>query len=504
MSFSLLLERLQQSDFYPHPVASPIQVIQTHISVVFLTGDYAYKLKKSVDFGFLDFSTREKRQFCLEEELRLNQPIAPDIYLEVLPIVEKNNDLFLNQEGEVVEYVLKMNQFPQDSLLINLFNENLLTPEHLEELGRTVANFHQNCLANAYINSFGRSEKIKEAIEDNYLRTQKYIDIIQSHQQYAATKAFTDKFFIEKEEAFKQRQAQDKIRECHGDLHLKNICFWRNKMQLFDRIEFNEPFRFVDTMCDVAFVVMDLEARERKDLSNIFLNNYLEKTGDWLGLEVLPLYLNRQAYVRAKVNSFLLDDPHISTSEKAQAKSEAINYYHLAWEYTQPRQGKLFITSGISGSGKTTVAKKIAQENNGIYIRSDAVRKHLAGLDIETKGTAEIYTDSMNEKTYNKLLELAEILIVQGYTVILDAKFDQKSNREKALSLAQTYQVPFQIIYCQAPLGVLQERLAQRLGDISDATPDLLRQQEANFEPFSEIEKPYLYFEVNKSIDSDS
>jgi predicted kinase len=201
--------------------------------------------------------------------------------------------------------------------------------------------------------------------------------------------------------------------------------------------------------------------------------------------------------VRAKVNSFLLDDPHVSASEKAQAKSEAINYYHLAWEYTQPRQGKLFITSGISGSGKTTVAKKIAQENNGIYIRSDAVRKHLAGLDIETKGTAEIYTDSMNEKTYNKLIELAKILIAQGYTVILDAKFDKKSNREKALILAQTYQVPFRIIYCQAPLGVLQERLAQRQRrhDISDATPDLLLQQEANFEPFSEEEKPYLYFE---------
>jgi aminoglycoside phosphotransferase family enzyme/predicted kinase len=492
VSFSRLWEYLQREGFYPHPVTIPIQVIQTHISVIFLTGNYAYKLKKAVNFGFLDFSSLEKRKYFLEQEFRLNQPIAPDIYLQVLPLCQEGEDFYWGSHGEVVEYILKMNQFPQECLLTNLLAQGMLTPSHLTKLGQGVAKFHQHCSKSDYITNFGTVTQIREAIEDNYQRTQKYLGKAQTPEQYKNTKEFTDKFLQTRVNLFEQRQARGKIRECHGDLHLGNICYWRDKMQLFDRIEFNEPFRFVDTMCDVAFVVMDLDYQERRDLSNIFLNTYLETTGDWEGLQVLPLYLTRQAYVRAKVNSFLLDDAAIRDKEKIRALLSAQKYYHLAYQYTQPRQAQLYITSGISGSGKTTAAKKIAAETEGIYIRSDAVRKHLAGIPLDTPGSPEIYTSQMSQQTYTRLFQLGELLLQEGYTVILDAKFDQRQQRAQALDLARLYQVPYQIVYCSAPVDILELRLRQRHDDISDATVDLLEQQRASFEDFSEEEKSYL------------
>lgn len=490
--FYALLEQMQQPEFYPHPVQEPIAVIQTHASAVFLTGDYAYKLKKPVDFGFLDYSTLNKRHYFLEQELQLNQPVAPDIYLEVLPIIQAGSRLLLDGNGEPIEYVLKMAQFPQENLFINMFEAGKLTAYHLAELGKVVAKFHDAAATNEYITSFGEVEKIKESIDENYELTSKYIGLAQTRKQYDETKKFTDDFLQENRALFKDRQELGKIKKCHGDLHLKNICWWHNKIQLFDRIEFNKSFQFVDVIYDVAFTVMDLEARKRRDFSNLFLNTYFEQTGDWEGLQVLPLYLSRQAYVRAKVNSMLLDDTAISAQQKQEAIATAANYYRLAWEYTQKKIGKLLIMSGLSGAGKTTVARELAHQIGGIHLRSDAVRKHLAGLPLDCRGGSDLYSPKMTEKTYNRLLELGKLLIGQGYNVILDAKFDKRNWRKKAISIAQSCQVPLRIIHCTAPLKVLGDRLKNRTGDISDATPSLLAQQQETAEPFTEEEETYL------------
>ncbi len=487
-----LLEAMQQSGFYPHPVQQPIELIQTHVSNVFLTGEYAYKLKKSVNFGFLDFSTLAKRQHFLEEEIRLNQPLAESIYLEVVPITQEDDRLVLGGTGEVVEYALKMRQFPQEDLLSELFESGNLQESDLEELGVIVAQFHAQTVTNDYIKSFGEIDRIRQAINENYQQTSKYIGIAQTQAQYEATQHFTDNFFVSREALFQQRRDENKIRECHGDLHLRNICKWQGKIQLFDRIEFNEPFRFVDVMYDVAFAVMDLEARGRKDLGNAFLNTYVEQTGDWEGLQVLPLYLSRQAYVRAKVTSFLLDDAAIPTGEKETAQKIAADYYKLAWAYTQPQQGKLMVMSGLSGSGKSTVAKKLARKYNAVQIRSDAVRKHLAGIPLEQKGSQEIYTAAMSQKTYARMLELAKLLLQQGFSVILDARYDLVSSRAEAINLAQSLDVPIEIIHCTAPIEVIQSRLAERNHDISDATADLLSQQQETTEAFTESERSYV------------
>ncbi|MDJ0509162.1 MAG: AAA family ATPase [Crocosphaera sp.] len=492
MDISKLIKELQNPNIYPHSVQTPIKVIQTHISVIFLTGDYAYKIKKPVDFGFLDYSNLEKRQYFLNQELVMNQKIAPDLYLEVLAITINNNQIKIGKEGKIIDYVLKMNQFPQDGLFINLFQAGKLEKYHLEALGKIVSDFHKKTRSNDYIRSFGNIEVIKQSIDENYERTEKYINIAQTKQQYNETKAFTDNYFKLKQEHFKKRQKEDKIRECHGDLHLKNICLWNNKIQLFDRIEFNEEFRYVDVMFDIAFTVMDLEARKRQDLSNIFLNTYLENTGDWHGLQVLPLYLSRQAYVRAKVMSILLDDPNITEKDHNKAIQDAKNYYHLAWQYTQKNQGKIILMSGLSGSGKTTIAKYLAQHINAILIRSDALRKHLANIPLNQTGNDALYTTAMNEKTYSNLIELGKMVAKQGFTVILDAKFDRHIWREPLIKIAQIDKIPLTILSCYAPLKLLSDRLSQRIGDISDATASLLQQQQENYEDFNEEELAYV------------
>jgi uncharacterized protein len=487
-----LIQQMLEPEFYPHPVTVPIQLMQTHASCVLLTGDFAYKLKKPVNFGFLNYSTIEHRQHFCQEEIRLNQRGASELYLEVLPISKQGNNYQLGNNGEIVDYVVKMVQFPQANLLSNMFEMGTITTEDIEEMGRVVAEFHANAQTNEYISSFGAVDRIRQSIDDNYRQTEKYIGIAQTQQQFTETKAYTDRFTIEHPQLFLDRIARGFIRECHGDLHLRNICRWHQKTLLFDCIEFNEPFRFVDTMYDVAFAVMDLEARGRKDLANRFLNTYAEQTGDWAGLQVLPMYLSRQAYVRAKVTSFLLDDPGISSEDRAAAKQTAADYYHQAWQYTRTQQGRLIMLSGLSGSGKSTLGKQIAQSLGGIHLRSDAVRKHLGGIPLLSQGDDSLYTPAMTAKTYQRVLDLGAKLATQGFTVILDAKYDRLSLRTAVIDLAIDREIPLQIFHCTAPVDVLRDRLAHRTGDIADATVDLLASQQAAWEDFTSVEQDYV------------
>ncbi|CEJ42544.1 Uncharacterized protein apha_00300 [Umezakia ovalisporum] len=492
VNLPVLIQQMLQPGFYPHEVIEPIQLIQTHISYVILTGKYAYKLKKAVNFGFLDFSTLEKRQHFCQEELRLNQRGAAELYLQVLPVTVVDEQYQLGGMGKVVEYALKMRQFPQELLFSTLFEEGKLNESHLEDLGKVVAEYHAKSATNDYIRSFGEVPQVRAAVDENYQQTEKYIGGPQTQKQFQETKSYTDGFFAERSELFTRRVENNYIRECHGDLHLRNIALWNEKIALFDCIEFNEPFRFVDVMYDVAFTVMDLEARQSPDLANVFLNTYLEQTGDWEGLQVLPLYLSRQAYVRAKVTSFLLDDPSVPGIAKEEAAKTAAEYYKQAWDYTKSQQGKLILMSGVSGSGKSTTARYLARQLRGIQIRSDAVRKHLGGISVWERGGDDLYTPEMTQKTYARLLNLGIILARQGFNVILDAKYDKQQLRQEAIAQGSKYQLPLEIIHCTAPVEVVQERLANRTGDIADATVDLLASQLQQTEAFTAAEKPYV------------
>ncbi len=485
-----LIQQMLAADFYPHPVTMPIELMQTHASYVLLTGDFAYKLKKPVNFGFLDYSTIENRQHFCQEELRLNQRTAKELYLEVLPIAKIGSKYQLGNDGEIVDYAVKMVQFPQANLLSNMFVAGTIALTDIEEMGKVVAEFHSRASTSEYISSFGKIDCIKMSIDDNYRQTEKYLDRAHTQQQYLETKAYTDRFLAENVQLFEERITGGFIRECHGDLHLRNICRWHDRILLFDCIEFNEPFRLVDTMYDVAFAVMDLEARGRKDFANRFLNTYAEQTGDWEGLQVLPMYLSRQAYVRAKVTSFLLDDLGVPAAERETAVTTASDYYRQAWAYTRRQPGRLIMLSGLSGAGKSTVGRQIAGSINAIHLRSDAVRKHLGKIPLLSKGDDSLYTPEMTAKTYDRVLELGAKLAVSGFTVVLDAKYDRRQLRGAVIDLAQDRGIPLQIIHCTAPASVLRDRLLQRTGDIADATVDLLASQQAAWEDFTPTEIP--------------
>ncbi len=484
-----LIEQMLSPDFYSHAVQTPIQLVQTHISYVLLTGEFAYKVKKPLDFGFLNYSTLDRRKHFCHEELRLNQRGAPEIYLEVLPIAQQGDRYILGGDGEPVEYAVKMRQFPQDTLLSRYF-ERGLGPEQLQTLASKIAAFHQAAPSSDYVRSFGEVAQVRQSIDENYDQTEQYIGGPQTQQQFDDTRAYTDRFFEQQAPLFRSRIDNGWIRECHGDLHLNNICYWQDQYLLFDCIEFNESFRYVDVMFDVAYIVMDLEAGERPDLSTLFLNAYVEQTGDWEGLQVLPLYVSRQTYVRAKVTSFLLGDPSVSAEDKQAATATAARYYRLAWRYAQPSQGTLTLMSGLSGSGKSTVGRELAAHTGAIQIRSDAVRKHLGGVPLQQKGDDSLYTPEMTQKTYARLADLAFKLIDAGYSVILDAKYDRAAQRSAILTEAKARQVPLQIVHCEAPQDVRSDRLRSRQ-DIADATVEVMEKQ--TFESFTADEQPYVH-----------
>ena len=343
-----LIQQMLKPDFYAHSVTEPVRLMQTHVSYVLLTGDYVYKLKKPVNFGFLDYSTLEKRRHFCEEELRLNQRGAGSLYLEVVAITGSKDgadDAQINGSGEPIEYAVKMRQFPQSALLSEQFAKGLLDEEKVRSLAQTVADFHSKTATSDHIRTYGTPDAIRQAFDENYEQTLAYIggDEItkpQTQKQFNETKAYTDSFFATEQALFQKRLDADRIRACHGDLHLGNICEWEESIFLFDCIEFNEPFRFVDTMFDIAYIVMDLEVAGRHDLSQIFLNQYVEATGDYEGLEILPLYVSRQSYVRAKVTSFMLGDPSVSEEDQKAASEKAAKYYELAWSYVQKKKSQ--------------------------------------------------------------------------------------------------------------------------------------------------------------------
>jgi uncharacterized protein len=485
-----LIQAMLQPGFYPHAVQEPVRLIQTHVSYVLLTGDFVYKVKKPVNFGFLDFSTLDKRHHFCQEELRLNQRGAGMLYLDVLPLTQAGETFQLGGTGAPVDYAVKMVQFPDGRLFSDLFARDELTEALMVRLAAVLAQFHATAQTSDHIRSFGTAAQVRVAFDENYAQTTGYIGGPQTQQQFDETKQYSDRLFDQSPQLFDQRLQADCIRECHGDAHMGNIALWNDQILLFDCIEFNEPFRFVDVMYDVAFATMDLDARGRRDLGNAFLNAYIEQTGDWEGLQVLPLYLSRQAYVRAKVTSFLLNDPAVPEDVKTTAAATAASYYRLAWEYTQSASGRLILMAGLSGAGKSTVGRQVARQVNGIHVRSDAVRKHLGGVPLHSKGGPDLYTPEMTEKTYDRLLSLGLMLAQQGFTVILDAKYDRQTLRQAALAQAQAHSVPIQILHCTAPTEVLEQRLRDRTGDIADATADLLPQQ--SMDPFTEAEQSFV------------
>lgn len=493
-SGNTLIQALQNPALYDHPVRS-FQLIETHISQVILTGDYAYKIKKPMNFGFLDFSTLDRRKHFCEEEVRLNRRLASKLYLEVLPITGTPEQPVIGGNGEPFEYAIRMRQFDQSQLFDRLQERGELTPELLASVARQTAEFHEQLPSIADDKPLGTPEAVYAAMQENFDQIRPLIDDKTLHAQLDNLEAWTQSTFERHRDLIGERRANGFVRECHGDLHLANITVFEGEVTVFDCIEFNEPFRWIDVINDLAFLLMDLESRGEYGLANRVLNTYLEYRGDFAALPLLPLYKAYRALVRAKIALFTLGNPDLTDAEKSDLLDRYKAYAQLAEDYSDIPNHYLLATTGLSASGKSCVSAAMAAELGLIRLRSDVERKRLHGLAplADSKsGTGEgLYTQEASAKTYQRLADLAGELLGAGISVIVDAACLKHEERDLFAQVAEAQGVPFILIHCEAPEALRRQWIRDRKGDASEATEALLDAQQSWFEPLSAEEKAH-------------
>lgn len=462
-----------------------VELIETHISWIFLTRDFAWKIKKPVSFDFLDFSTLEQRKLACLEELRLNRRTAPNLYLGVIPICGMIAAPIIDGKGEPFEYVVKMKRFDDSGLLSRKAKAKTLTPELIDQLAETIAEFHNRIPSAGSESEFGGSaEIIKDALAN--FSTIKHFANGNTQHESAVRKLieWTIGEGARIESQLKKRQAAGFVRECHGDLHLRNIVEIDGTPCLFDCVEFNARYRWIDVMSEIAFLIMDLEEHGQDQFSGRLLNRYLERTGDYAGLAVLRYYLVYRAMVRAKVDMIRLCDRDQSTAQRRVLLNDFGNYLSIAEHDVEQKPPGLLIMHGLSGSGKTTISQRIIERSPVIRIRSDIERKRLHGVGETERLTGtnaeRLYSSHATQRTYAHLSSLATTVIKAGYSVVVDAAFLRAEERNHFRNLAEEMNVPFQIIACQAGEEELVHRVVQRETEnrgVSDAGLSVLRRQ---------------------------
>ncbi|OIQ01829.1 MAG: hypothetical protein AUK36_08915 [Zetaproteobacteria bacterium CG2_30_59_37] len=475
-----LIQAMLLDDFYPHATDN-IRLLQTHASWVVLTGPFAYKVKKPVDFGFLDFSTLEKRKHYCEEELRLNRQLAAELYLDVLPICHAHTGFKLGGSQAICDYCIKMRQFADGDLLDARLAAHSFDAVWMDELAECMAAFHKQAEQSTTISSYGAPGFLLQHIIaslDTGLRHPEAVDasLLESIRMQTIQRV------QQMQELFAGRMAQGRIRDCHGDLHLGNIALFRGHPTPFDCIEFNPEYRAIDTLNDAAFLVMDCDAHGRADLSMRLLSRYLEHSGDYEGMPLLPLFLSYRAGVRGKVSCLFAEDGAITDKTRKLKLSEAAHYFRLAADYLlKPAPACLYAVGGLSGSGKSRLSLLGCGPARAVIIRSDATRKRIApqhpGLPL--------YSDTMHRLTYQAMFDAAAIVLRAGWPVILDATFLSSDERQHARELAEAAGVPFHFLWLDIPEADVRRNIKQRsaLGsDISDAGIEVLQGQLANYE----------------------
>jgi aminoglycoside phosphotransferase family enzyme/predicted kinase len=485
-----LIAALQNPALYPHPVDG-FQVIETHISWVILTGPFAYKVKKPVNFGFLDFTSLDAREHFCSEELRLNQRLTNDLYLEVLPITGSAEVPQLGGDGPVVDFALKMRQFPQSQLLSTLQANGELTTAHIDEMAAQIAHFHLNAPKVPAEHEAGTPDSVMAPVRQNFEQIRPFLNDKADLLQLDALQAWAESSFERLKPLFAQRKAEGFIRECHGDIHLGNATVIDGKVVIFDCIEFNEPFRFTDVYADTGFLAMDLEDRGLKSLARRFISQYLELTGDYQGLELLNFYKAYRALVRAKVSLFSMP-AEADPVQRATTLRQYRNYANLAESYSTIPSRFLAITHGVSAVGKSHVAMRLVEALGAIRLRSDVERKRLFGEQtVANEPQAGIYSADASAATYSRLHEIAGTILRAGFPVVIDATYLKRDQRDGAAKIAEATGAPFLILDCNAPQAVIESWLALRQTDNkdpSDANLAVIEAQQANREPLTPAE----------------
>jgi aminoglycoside phosphotransferase family enzyme/predicted kinase len=476
MELLALIGALSDPRSYPHRPRK-VTVIQTHISVVFIADDLVYKVKKPVDFGFLDFTTLEKRKDSCEQETALNRRLCPDIYLGVAPITKRDGGVTVGGTGAALEYAVVMKRMPKNRMMDVLLGEGKVDRRAITRIAQTLVPFYRGARTGPGVDRYGTIGVIGLNCDENFNQTRKYIGKTVSPEFFQTVKDFTEHVFREKEELFSRRVAGTFIREGHGDLHSRNICITPKDVYIYDCIEFNERFRMGDVAQDVAFLSMDLDFFRYGGLSRFFIDEYVRLSGDTELRQLVDFYACYHAFTRGKVLSFELGEAEIDSGEREEAARRARSYFHLAHHYAVKETTPfLVITFGLAGTGKSRIADLVAHEIDAAVFRSDEVRKELSGTSpLEHRygrfGVG-IYSTQMTEKTYKALLDRARETLCANRSVILDACFLKRDERKEAARLAEETGARFFIAAVTAPDDVVKKRIARRMKekDASDAT----------------------------------
>ncbi len=491
---TLNIQALCLTSAYPCPITQT-EFIETHISWVFIAGDHVYKIKKPVDLGFLDYSSLEKRQRLCEEELRLNRRLAPSLYIDVVPVTGSYEAPCFGGDGPVIDYAVHMHAFAQSAQWDRLLQHGELRNQDIDQLATRVAEFHSNIERAGVSAIYGDPVHVVEPVVENFNQLHQHL-----HNRHLLTdieklETWSLQATSELQQIFSERKRDGFVRECHGDMHLRNIAFFKDDIVIFDGIEFNPNLRWIDVMSEVAFVCMDLADRGERGMAWRFLNTYLQITGDYAGLRVFRYYLVYRAMVRAKVAAIRLAQKDLDADERYTIQDELESYINLGLAYIRSRNTPLIITRGVSASGKSTITQYLLEQLGAVRLRSDVERKRIHDIPLHLHGKEEwsrgLYSAEATEHTYTKVEELARVIFAAGYPVIIDAANLQREQRDRFRHLANELKIPFAILDITAHPETLLHRIAARTHDVSDATCEVLQQQLANWTPLGADEKQY-------------
>jgi aminoglycoside phosphotransferase family enzyme/predicted kinase len=475
-----------QPSIYPNAVES-VSLVQTQMSFLFLAGDYVYKVKKPVNLGYLDYTTLTRRRALCRQEVMLNRRLTSDVYLGVSPIRRVKGGHTLDGRGRAVEYAVRMRRLPGDRMLNVLLDRDTVTPEMMRHLAVKMAGFHHEAARGPEIDPFGSPAAVKVNVEENFTQTEKYVGRLVTPGVHHLVSEWAQKYLSDRRALFEARVDAGRIRDCHGDLHAQHICF-ADAIQVYDCIEFNDRFRYCDVASEISFLAMDLDRYGRGDLARIFVEAYLDASGDRDIRGLLGFYKCYRACVRAKVEGFKSDDPYIGAAEKAVAESAARLYWQLAARYARSRP-LLVIMTGLMGTGKSTLAERLARQSGFDVLSSDILRKNLAGVPLSEHRMvgqdAGIYNSDFTQRTYNALYSKAASLLALGQDVILDASFKKRVDRARAREVADAAGADFLIVECVLNEAETRARLDRRMSEgisPSDGRWELYAAQKGEFD----------------------
>ncbi|MBI5236691.1 MAG: AAA family ATPase [Deltaproteobacteria bacterium] len=500
MTLPPLINALLDPAVYSEP-ATKVILRQTHISYLFFTPRFVYKVKKPVNLGFLDFSTLAKRRHYCEEELRLNRRCAPEVYLEVVGIGFEKGRAIIGAKRPV-EYAVKMRRLKPGACLDNAIQGNTVTTAMIKKTGNAIAAFHESAATGKHISKFGSSRVIRRNVEENFSQTMPFIGRCITARNWRNIKSYTNGFLLNNKTLLASRVRDGFIRDCHGDIHAEHVSFGKGRLSIIDCIEFNERFRFADTISDLAFLSMDLDYLNRHDLSKILEAAYLEKTGDENGGRLLDFYKCYRAYVRGKVSAFKSKEPEVDTDERRNAWIDAKVHFNLSGLYASGGfRPKAVLVRGLSGTGKTTLAESLASAVNFERISSDEVRKGLAKIPalkaVKAGFGKGIYSERWTEKTYDAMIEKAGEYLKQGRSVVLDATFARLAFIEAAKEACKG--ASFHVIECAADDETVKKHILKRTSEPSSSDADW-RIYQRQKESFEQTTMPCVVIPANRPL----